>query len=247
MRELVVFAILAVLWLFWRAINAATLKDILSPFNVLFFLWILPLVGSYLNWSNLQRSLSDEAVTMIGYATLILIVTSLLPMAMLRDSDGAGFRPDVTLWQQTIGVRMLIVLLCVVGSAAFIAAEFNRGIPLFQYWDVLASSADLHRYGKDSRLQTLAIALPVSGLLAYWVTLTSRDIRTKCFFLVIAALPIVLGILKTSKSDIFNSVFYYLALHYYWSPHRKRTFSLKKIGLVIAIAAVVFVGVTLVR
>jgi oligosaccharide repeat unit polymerase len=248
MRELIVFGILAVLWLIWRAINAVTLKDVLSPFNLLFYFWMLPLVASYLNWSNLQRGLSDDATTLLAGVTIILLGFSLLPMFIVsRMNTDTWCQSDGRSWEHTTGARVLVVIFFIAACAATIGAEFSHGIPLFQYLDVMATDADLHRFGKDSRLQILAGALGTSGLMSYYIAFSARDKRTKCFFYLLAFIPIVIGVLKTSKSDVFDSIFYYAAIYYYCSLRKKMKFSLRKLAVVLLIGVVAFVGITLVR
>ncbi len=248
MREVIVISVLVLVWLLWRALNSACLQDAFSPFNMLFYFWVAPLIASFLHWSGLQNGLSAKATVLITVATAILVGGCILPMFLLRGQDlPASLRRYGQSWESTLSARMFILLFFMVTCTATIAAEFSRGIPLAEYAATIATSSNLHRFGKDSRLQILAGGLGVAGLLSFYVALTARNRPTKWFFYTIAAIPPLLGVLKTSKSDVFDAFFYYGVLYYYYLRRRHRRFPVKKLAICALIALVMFAGITILR
>ena len=250
MREVIVFSAMALVGLAWRALNKATLGDPLSPFNLLFYCWIVPLIGSFLAWSKLQGGFGVEGATLIAVATAILIGGCLVPMCFLgRRPLGASLASYGRTWEGSRYVRLFVVLFFLITCAATLAAEFSRGIPLFQYANVLAIDSDLHRFGKDSKLQILAGGLAVAGLLSFYVATSAqkKEKRTKWLFYGIAAMPPFLGVLKTSKSDVFDALFYYAVLYYYCLRAQNRPFRVKKLVLWSLAGVVCFVSMTMLR
>lgn len=248
MRELIVFSALALLWLAWRALNSATLRDPLSPFNLLFYCWMVPLIGSFLKWSELQAGFGVEGTTLIAVASAILIGGSLLPMCFLgRQQLGASLERYGRSWEGSSSVRLFVVLFFLITCAATLAAEFRRGIPLFQYANVMAIDSDLHRFGKDSKLQFLAGGLATAGLLSFYVASSAREQRTKWLFYGISVIPPLLGILKTSKSNVFDALFYYAVLSYYCLRSQNRPFRFKKLAIWSLVSVVCFASITMLR
>jgi oligosaccharide repeat unit polymerase len=248
MREVIVFSAMALVWFAWRALNSATLRDPLSPFNLLFYCWIVPLIGSFLKWSKLQAGFGVEGATLIAVATAILIGGCLMPMCFLgRRPLGASLERYGRSWEGSSCVRLFVVLFFLITCAATLAAEFSRGIPLFQYANVMAIDSDLHRFGKDSKLQILAGGLATAGLLSFYVATSAHEKRTKWLFYGIAAMPPFLGVLKTSKSDVFDALFYYAVLYYYSLRSQNRPFRFKKLVIWSLVGVVGFVSMTMLR
>jgi hypothetical protein len=98
-----------------------------------------------------------------------------------------------------------------------VVAEFGDGVvPLVDYINGTAVDSALHLVGKDSKLQVIGSGLAVAGLF-YWFGFLASDKRAeKIIYLLLAMIPIVFGIAKTSKSDIFEVVLYYFIAFYYW-------------------------------
>lgn len=248
MREVIVFSAMALVGLAWRALNKATLGDPLSPFNLLFYCWIVPLIGSFLQWSRLQAGFEVKGATLIATATAILIGSCMIPMCFLGGCPlGVSLARYGRSWEGSSCVRFLAVLFFLTTCAATLAAEFSRGIPLFEYANVLAIDSDLHRFGKDSKLQILAGGLATAGLLSFYVATSAREKRRKCLFYGIAAIPPLLGVLKTSKSDVFDALFFYAVLYYYSLRSRDRRLRFTKLAAWSLAAVVCFVSITMLR
>ena len=248
MREVVVFSSMALVWFAWRALNSATLRDPLSPFNLLFYCWIVPLIGSFLTWSGLQSGFGAEGAALIAAATAILIAGCLAPMFFLgRRPLSASLERYGRSWEGSSCVRLFVVLFFLITCAANLAAEFGRGIPLFQYANALAIDSDLHRFGKDSKLEILGGGLATAGLLSFYVATCAHEKRAKWLFYGIAAVPPFLGVLKMSKSDVFDSLFYYAVLYYYSLRSQNRTFRFKKLAIWSLAGVVCFASMTMLR
>jgi hypothetical protein len=112
---------------------------------------------------------------------------------------------------------------------------------------VIATSSDLHRFGKDSKLQILAGGLAVAGLLSFYVALSAQQKPARWLFFTIAVIPPLLGVLKTSKSDVFDALFYYGVLYYYYLRRQNRTFPFKKLVICLLIAIAAFTAITMLR
>lgn len=102
MREAIVFSVLALVWFAWRALNSATLRDPLSPFNLLFYCWMAPLIGSFLKWSGLQAGFAGEGAALIAVASAILLGACLVPMMVLgRRPVGASLERYGRSWESS--------------------------------------------------------------------------------------------------------------------------------------------------
>lgn len=248
MREAIVFSVLALVWFAWSRLNSATLRDPLSPFNLLFYCWMAPLIGSFLKWSRLQTGFAGEGAALIAVATAILMGACLVPMLVLgRQPMDAALERYGRSWGGSSHVRLMVVLFFLMTCAATLAAEFRQGIPLFEYANVMAIDSDLHRVGKDSKLQILAGGLATAGLLSFYVARSAPEKRTRWLFYGIAAVPPFLGVLKTSKSDVFDALFYYAVLYYYSLRSQHRPLHFRKLVIWSVVGLVCFASLTMLR
>lgn len=208
----IVGLVVSVAWLF---VNRKIFDDYFSPFNVLLFVWVLPFIASYL-------ALSDQQVGLSIYAELLVIACTVIAAAicLLFRFAIPGNVPAVVLKGIGIDRRAGVVVMLTVltaGAAKYFAEFSNQAIPLFQYLEGSAISHVAHRFGKDSFLQIFAIGLVSIGIIGYSLALERRAIVEKVVWLGVAALPILAGILKASKSDVFEPLFYYIVLSYYYN------------------------------
>jgi oligosaccharide repeat unit polymerase len=110
----------------------------------------------------------------------------------------------------------LAAVLGLAAAAAVYYAEFREGIPFLEYLFRSASEADLHRFGKGSRWQLLGHGIFVAGLLLFYHGLVAHERRARVLLITLSSLPVVYGLLKASKSDIFLPLLEYLAIYYYF-------------------------------
>lgn len=216
--SLIVLLGCAVAWLLWSRVNSATLRDSFSPFNLLFYFWVLPFLASYMQLSDLQSGLSPQATLLIIGCTLLLIATTLLPILILR-----GEPLIVRCAQATALLRRrawLVVAFYAATLAALYFAEFyGRDLPLFAYLALDADSSTLHTFGKDSKLQVLAFGIHVATMLVFSVGLNVRSVLLKIMAVLLVIVVVLVGFLKAAKTDVYIPILVCAALYYY---HRKR-------------------------
>lgn len=221
----------------WWKLNAYVFGDILSPFNILLFFWIAPFIISFSGLSDLQQGIATGPLVTILMATGVMIVTLTVPnlfaIQVPRSPLDRGAKFGVTTGTIDRLVLMSFVLV-LVALIVKIYTEFSDGIPLFAYLDSTKSSAILHRFGKDSKLQIFAQMLPIGGLLSWYCVLqaSGRPV-VRVLAVLLAFIPLVAGIMKTSKSDIIEPIFLYLIIYYYLRPGSWRVCKIKFLALAV--------------
>jgi len=213
--DILIFGIVALLWWVWTYTNRATFNDFLSPFNLLLYLWVIPFVLSFLNWSGLQRGLSFEAAAIILICTLILVSISVIPMRRFRGAYLKVGLPHLQGLTDSRIVRYLVVGLYFVSLAAMYFAEFRDGLPIFEYLSEGVDDASLHLAGKDSKLQVIAQGLMVAGAFCYYTAMNTESKTSRFIYFLLAMTVPLLGVLKASKSGVFTPALYYAAIYYY--------------------------------
>lgn len=223
------------------------LNDFLSPFNLLFYFWVLPLLVSTLNWSGLQTGLSLEAIAIILVCTLILISISIIPM---RELHGVRLPDRLTHIHGLCDspfVKVEILCLYSVALVAMYYAEFSKGIPIFTFLAEESEDAGLHLVGKDSKLQVLAQGLMIAGALCFYVGMYSKSKLERSFFIFLAFVVPLLGVLKASKSGVFTPALYYIAIYYYLKKARGEVLITKRAVSLVLGGGIIMTSITMIR
>lgn len=203
--------------------NRKFLGDFFSPFNLLLYFWVLPFLASYMMLSELQDGLTLDATLVIVSSTMILVGISMAPMYLLKGNLLIRPYSNNCLEQIQKGGWIVIIFYFVTLAALYWAEFSDTQLALLQYLSGDATAADLHRYGKDSKLQIIAAGISVAGMLSFFIGINSESWTKRLIFLGLAIFVPILGVLKTSKSDVFIPVLIYSALVYYhFCSHKKR-------------------------
>lgn len=225
MWVLATLSVLMVLWWAWNDVNRALYRDAFSPFNLLFYFWVAPFVLSLSSLSALQTGFGTEAILVIAGCTVILLVTCLLP---------AAHRPGPSRTTSPIdGERVLRVnafgILCfyALTLTALYFAEFSgRDLPLILYLLGGVDDSNLHTAGKDSKLQVIAFGIHAASIFVFYLWLNETRRLRRLLYLTLSLLVVAIGLLKTSKSDVFIPLLSYSGLIYYhYQSRRKHTSS----------------------
>ena len=238
------FTILVVSFI-WSRTNTYYFKDNLSPFNVLFFIWVLPFISQFYELSSLQNGIGIIPMIILLLTTSVMVFTLLTyPSTNPIETFSSPSLKGVWCRQTRVTFDRLLwfsFILSGVALSAKIYAEFSNGIPLFIYIESIDSSAMLHRTGKDSKLQILAQSLSIGGMLGWycWLKVSNRIIF-RVTALLIALIPLIVGVLKVSKSDIIEPLFLYVLIYYYTQSKPLRISYIKIIFSAFAILFIIF-------
>src|SRR3989442_1131242 len=236
-----IYVLMAVTTYVWVRFNRATLDDAFSPLNLLLFFWVLPYFGSLVKLSAFQRGLTLEGHALILCATLGMLLPSLAAGYLLHRTPlrSSLYRFTASPLRSSVGCWLAILFLMATIVAYWQATFAGRGVPLVEYAAGGSTASNLHQAGMKSKLQILALAVPIAGAMILYLALTTRPTLRRLGLLSLAAMPPVLGILRAFKSDIFMSVVYYAAVIYYY--RRSRNLGLPRLRT--AVVAILFVAV----
>lgn len=246
MSELIILFVILLVWSAWTYANKVTLGDFFSPFNLLFYFWVLPFLLSFLNLSKLQTGLSFEAIGIVIVSTTILVFVSVLPMLVIRRRTLVDSLQRFGSFLNGAEARWLVIGFYAVTLVAMYFAEFREGIPIFEYLSMEADDSALHLAGKDSKLQVVAQGLMVAGMLCFYFGMISR-VKTRWFYILLALFVPFLSVLKASKSGVFTPILYYFAIFYYLKVFRRERFAFVKVGFVIIAVVLLLASLTIVR
>ncbi len=210
-------AVIFALTILWLKTNKKLYNDIVSPFNILYWSWVFPFLLSYFRISGFQSPPALWMEVFVVFITLIMVAISLTPALLGAERDHDNILLAFKAFHRSANFRLVLFIFFCVTFGLKAVAEFGDGVvPLVDYINGTAIDSELHRVGKDSKLQVIGNGLVVAGLF-YWFGFLASDKRTeKMICLLLSVIPIVFGIVKTSKSDIFEVVLYYFIAFYYW-------------------------------
>lgn len=233
----------------WWKLNARVFMDRLSPFNMLFFVWVFPFVVSFAGLSDLQQGIAAWPLTILLVATMVMIAVLVTSPLLPRAISSPACKERVICHISKVSLVRLLwlsLIFVLVTLGAKIYAEFSEGIPILAYLDT-SNSSTLHRFGKDSKLQIIAEALAIGGMLSWYCALrASGRPLIRAAALLIATIPLVVGVLKASKSDIAEPVFLYFMIYYYTRQSSWRI-SYAKILVPAVVIFVLLFGITEIR
>jgi oligosaccharide repeat unit polymerase len=216
---------------------------------VLDYWWVLPLSASCLSLSDLQTGLVPEAVFLMFTCTGVLAIVSAAALYQVR---GVPLQYAVRAFNErrfdSPEARILVAAFFAITLAAVAIAEFSgQGIPILEYLGGEVDRNALHRHGKGSQLQILGQALVVAGVMALYIAVTTRSSRTRATFMAMAMIVPVVGILKTSKTDVFLPALYYSMLFVYLYRAKKRPLPVKSIAAAGVVLLALFALITTIR
>ena len=238
MPESIMYCVLGLTWAGWHLANKKLYADSLSPLNVLLYCWVIPFNLCMLRLSGLQVGINPTAFAVVAISTAILAATCMLP-ALLGNVGGASGVADRDDGKVVVNQLGVVAFYLATNLALYFAEFSDRDLPLYVYVLGVATDSNLHVAGKDSSLQVIAFGSHIAAMFVFFLWLLETRRWRRVIYLVLAIVAVVLGLVKTSKSDIFITVLSYAGVLYYYYRARKR-----KIPAGYKIAAVVMVLVT---
>jgi hypothetical protein len=172
----------------------------------------------------------------VVFVTLLMVAISLTPalLGVERSHDNVLLAFKAFYRSANFRIVLFMVFCVTLGLKAF--AEFGDGVvPLIDYIEGTAVDSALHLAGKGSRLQVIGAGFVVAALFCWFGFLASDKRTEKMIYLLLSVTPIALGIAKTSKSDIFEVVFYYFIAFYYWRRFSGAKFHFARAFVILAI------------
>jgi hypothetical protein len=208
----------------WLRLNRTLFDDVLSPFAVLLFAWVGPLMLQAANLSGYETAWTFGSSALVACATLVLVSACLFPwLAANRRPHSEEPRPAfarlLALFRRP-GLLTVLLAAYAVAFGVYVYSEFVTnpgGVPLLNLLrGRLTPVADIHRWGKDTRWTAISSLLYVLVPMAYLAFKANKGrpvLRTAAFTL--ALLFPVMGILKLSRSDVFAATISIFAVEHY--------------------------------
>lgn len=231
-RIVIVIFSIALLYLLWTRINRSLFNDFFSPFNLLYFFWVLPLLLRGLNLSWLEMPWNYKTITAVSMVTLIFIVISLFPLLRKRRHksfyEGRSFLAEMLRVFQDRRITLILLIVFLILFSIFIYVEFITNPNKFELisriiGDLRAEDPSYYGWGKNqgrstlvSLANTLTSFLLVLNPIYYLKARSSPKIPTKLLFFFIAFLTPTFGLIKLSKTDVMISMWGIVLAEYYY-------------------------------
>jgi len=223
MHMLLILSGTAVVTLLWFGINAKLFADNMSPFQILYFSWILPLLLCTLQLSNLERPWEIESIGIIAWVTLCLLLPSILPAYLTRTVSESSFRivfAKTVCLVKSPAFKCIVLFLFTISFSAYIYSEFVTnpvGIPLVS---ALTGNMSLggtsHRWGKETKWSLITPLLFILTPLLYLIAKSTEGKTKRSVYFCLAFSFPFMGILKLSRSDILIGVLNVAFIEYHW-------------------------------
>lgn len=190
-------------------------RDLVAPIFP-FLLFLYGFLSAYEGLSRVDGYVFDYysvAVVVVSFLALFLmpLLVSLYLWPTVR--DGRCERYHASTFFSACAVLSYLFLL-----ALYLYVEFLSSPSLCPLCDFLSGAPvdyeKIHRFGKDAKLQLFVTQFSVVCLLFVPLLLSSSHSFVKFFIVILLAVPIVLGVIKTSKSDIIFPLIMYSVLYY---------------------------------
>jgi oligosaccharide repeat unit polymerase len=209
----------------WLKINQRRFRDSFSPFNLLLFGWVGPLLLSTMSLSSLEAPWSFGVWTSLGWTTVILVACSYfqrIPRNIIDPVSRSIWDAGVLATLKNRKVQRLILISFAVSFLAYIYNEFIRspiGVPLFAlYSDPTMIGPAFHEWGisRESRSWALYLSVPLylqSGLV-YMIGRLRPKGEGK-WWVVMSALYPIMAILKLNRTNLITTLVVFIVAEYY--------------------------------
>jgi hypothetical protein len=244
----------------WNRANKRLFGDLLSPFNLLLFAWIGPLLLRGFNLSELERPWTIEIVLIFLGVTLGLVSPLIAMQPLIQGHRLAAQRP---IFEKTLALfrdwRFIgLMLVCfVVSFSAYIYNDFVTnpvGIPLIALSrDPTIPREAFHRWGRTGGAGIVGLlATPVFILtpMFYLAFRASRRWLIRVFLLGLALLYPIMTLLKLSRIELIQAGVSFVLIEYYYRQFlslriRPTRFRILRYSQWAVVAAGLIVGVAL--
>src|SRR2546425_5937747 len=231
-RVIVVVAAGVILYLGWTGINRVAFDDFFSPFNMLYYSWIVPLLIRGLNLSWFETEWNLQTFGAVGLVTCSLVSVSLpaalqrKPIRSLGEVQPAFSGILKTLQDNRIIAFLLVLYLLIFGLYLYVEFITNpAGFALISGLAGTLTSEEAGYYGwGKTEGRTFFISLATSATQFLLILGPIFYLRFRCggtrigrvFFLTIASSTTLLGLMKLSKGDVVTPLFILVLTEYYY-------------------------------
>lgn len=242
MRYLLISLAILICFVIWSRVNRRLFTDFFSPFNLLFFGWILPLSVRGFGLSEFEQDWGTDFILILAWVTLCLIFTSLSVRLVMRarrfSAQHAVFARTVAVFQNRI-LLGLVGLLFAICFSFYIYGEFITnpvGIPLLYALRTGGTGGFAHHWGKYGPFAVFTGLLYVLTPMLYLGGRVNRRKSRKFMLLLLTTLFPIMAVLKLARVDLVAVglplvlVEYYYR-HYMLPPGPRRSW-IKKYALV---------------
>jgi hypothetical protein len=229
-------AFILILTILWSEVNKKLYNDIVSPLNILYWGWVFPFLISHFRISGFQSPPALWMEVFVVFITLIMAAIALTPALFGAERNHDNILLAFEAFYRSARFRLVLFMFFCITLGLKVVAEFGDGvIPIIEYMNGTAVDSTLHLVGKGSRLQVVGAGFVVAALFSWFGFLASDRRTDRVIYLLMSVTPIVFGIAKTSKSDVFEVVFYYFIAFYYWRRFSGKDFYFGRTFVVLAI------------
>lgn len=227
----------------WLRMNGSLWADNVSPFNLLMFGWIGPLLIRGFNLSSLERPWSADVCWLVGWTTVALMTPCIISRGFPRFQQ-----PSVQqTWQASVMTtlrnrrfRRIVLLTFAISFSAYIYNELLRnpvGIPLISLRNDPTLVGEAYQvWGKTRETRSLALYLylPIhlQCAILYMIGRANSKRGGKWWILLSLLYP-ASTILKLSRTDLFQALVPLMMSEYYFgkfaATNSKSSFSVSRL------------------
>ncbi len=215
----------------WKKTNALLFDDFFSPFNLLYYFWVLPLLSRALNLSYWESSWTNETVAAVALVTSVLVIVSIIAglTAPKLPSFEARRETFLSVLDFVTGprVRTITWLLFIPLLVLFFWTEFASnpaGIALFSWYRGALSPEDAGYYGWG-KVQGRTPFTSLILTLTQWLTILNpmillqarraQGVVIKITLVGLALVTSCFAIAKLSKTDLLTNALALGMVSYY--------------------------------
>ena len=230
------------LYLLWARINLLLFNDFFSPFNLLFFFWICPILIRGLNLSWLESPWNYKTILAVSMVTFIFVGVSLFPLLRNKHlrtfSEGRHFFNEMLSVFRDYRVTCVLIASYILLFSLYIYVEFvtnPAGFELFNrlFGNLKSEDVSYYGWGKTqgrstlvSLANTLTSFLLILNPIFYLKARLNRRFLSKLIFMLFAFLTTIFGLIKLSKFDVMWPLWGIILAEYYYrrfvSTHNRR-------------------------
>jgi oligosaccharide repeat unit polymerase len=219
------FLLIVLVALAWLKLNQHRFRDSFSPFNILFFGWVGPLLLSTMTLSSLENPWSSGVWISLSWTTVVLVACSYfrgIPEDFGDPASRFTWETSALATLKNRKAQRLILISFGVSFLAYIYNEFVRspiGVPLFAlYSDPTMIGPAFHEWGisRESRSWALYLSVPLylQSALVYMVgRLKPRGEGT--WWVAMSALYPIMAILKLNRTNLITTLVVLVVAEYY--------------------------------
>lgn len=250
------FIIIFFLGMWIAFISYKSSNDLLSPGIIFVLIWYIPLSLSFLDLSGLQEPNSSPYSTMIVLGITIIMSVIFLIATLAGSTRSIKFSSSKIVetaknirWDRPLILFILSIYMVIVTYLIFIVEFKQIGFPLIKIDQSVIQrlGGGFHRFGKDSKLQLLLSTDYIIGGISLIGFIFSK--RYRWIYAFWALTPLITGVLKLSKSDIFEPLVTYTIIIYYIARGKEKSnpWIFKRIAFVTVLAVITFGSLVTIR